>query len=50
MVHSGRSIPGGPSARLHQPRVVGEMIAGILIGHTVLGGRLAGTRDRLTRF
>lgn len=35
-------LAGNVSARLRQPRVVGEMISGILIGPTVLGGRLAG--------
>lgn len=34
-------IVGGVFARLGQPRVVGEIIAGILIGPTVLGGHLA---------
>lgn len=34
-------LVGSVFARLHQPRVVGEMVAGILIGPTVLGGRLA---------
>ena len=34
-------IVGGVFARYGQPRVVGEIIAGILIGPTVLGGQLA---------
>ena len=34
-------IVGGVFAKLGQPRVVGEIIAGILIGPTVLGGQLA---------
>lgn len=34
-------LTGGLFVRLRQPRVVGEMVAGILIGPTVLGGRLA---------
>jgi Kef-type K+ transport system membrane component KefB len=34
-------LVGGLFVRLGQPRVVGEIIAGILIGPTVLGGRLA---------
>lgn len=34
-------IVGGIVARLGQPRIVGEMIAGILIGPTILGGQLA---------
>jgi Kef-type K+ transport system membrane component KefB len=34
-------IVGGVFVRLGQPRVVGEIIAGILIGPTVLGGHLA---------
>lgn len=34
-------LTGGLFVWLRQPRVVGEMIAGILIGPTVLGGRLA---------
>jgi Kef-type K+ transport system membrane component KefB len=34
-------IVGGIFAKLKQPRVVGEIIAGILIGPTVLGGHLA---------
>ena len=34
-------IVGGIVAKLGQPRIVGEMIAGILIGPTVLGGQLA---------
>ena len=35
-------LVGGLFVRLRQPRVVGEMIAGILIGPTVLGGAVAG--------
>ncbi|MGH3982758.1 MAG: cation:proton antiporter [Pseudonocardiaceae bacterium] len=38
---------GGLFVRLRQPRVVGEMIAGILIGPTVLGGRLAAEATRM---
>lgn len=34
-------LVGGLFVRLNQPRVVGEIIAGILIGPTVLGGQLA---------
>jgi Kef-type K+ transport system membrane component KefB len=34
-------IVGGLFVRFKQPRVVGEIIAGILIGPTVLGGQLA---------
>jgi Kef-type K+ transport system membrane component KefB len=34
-------LVGGLFVRLRQPRVVGEMIGGILIGPTVLGGQLA---------
>jgi Kef-type K+ transport system membrane component KefB len=34
-------IVGGIFVKLKQPRVVGEIIAGILIGPTVLGGHLA---------
>ena len=34
-------IVGGVFVKLKQPRVVGEIIAGILIGPTVLGGQLA---------
>lgn len=34
-------IVGGIFVRIKQPRVVGEIIAGILIGPTVLGGKLA---------
>jgi len=34
-------IVGGIFVKLKQPRVVGEIIAGILIGPTVLGGQLA---------
>lgn len=34
-------LVGGLFVRLKQPRVVGEIIAGILIGPTVLGGQLA---------
>ncbi len=34
-------IVGGLFARFKQPRIVGELIAGILIGPTVLGGHLA---------
>jgi hypothetical protein len=34
-------IVGGLFARLGQPRIVGEIIAGIVIGPTVLGGHLA---------
>ncbi len=34
-------IVGGIVARFGQPRIVGEMIAGILIGPTILGGQLA---------
>lgn len=34
-------IVGGIFVRINQPRVVGEIIAGILIGPTVLGGKLA---------
>lgn len=34
-------VIGEVFVRLRQPRVVGEIIAGILIGPTVLGGRLA---------
>jgi Kef-type K+ transport system membrane component KefB len=34
-------IVGGIFVRLRQPRVVGEIIAGILIGPTILGGHLA---------
>lgn len=34
-------IVGGLFVKLRQPRVVGEIIAGILIGPTVLGGQLA---------
>ncbi len=34
-------IVGGIFVRLKQPRVVGEIIAGLLIGPTVLGGQLA---------
>jgi Kef-type K+ transport system membrane component KefB len=34
-------LVGSLFVRLRQPRVVGEMVAGILIGPTVLGGRLA---------
>lgn len=34
-------IVGGIFVRLNQPRIVGEMVAGILIGPTVLGGHLA---------
>ncbi|MEX2197136.1 MAG: cation:proton antiporter [Thermoleophilaceae bacterium] len=34
-------IVGGLFVRIGQPRVVGEIIAGILIGPTVLGGKLA---------
>lgn len=34
-------IVGGLFVRFSQPRIVGEMIAGILIGPTMLGGRLA---------
>lgn len=34
-------IVGGLFVKFKQPRVVGEIIAGILIGPTVLGGRLA---------
>ncbi|HYU58949.1 MAG TPA: cation:proton antiporter [Solirubrobacterales bacterium] len=34
-------IVGGIFVRIRQPRVVGEIIAGILIGPTVIGGQLA---------
>src|SRR5215210_5275839 len=34
-------IVGGIFVRLKQPRVVGEIIAGILIGPTILGGHLS---------
>src|SRR5918996_5560304 len=34
-------LVGGLFVRLGQPRVVGEIIAGILIGPTLLGGQLA---------
>ena len=34
-------IVGGLFVKLKQPRVVGEIIAGVLIGPTVLGGQLA---------
>lgn len=34
-------VTGGVFVRLGQPRVVGELIAGVLIGPTVLGGTLA---------
>jgi Kef-type K+ transport system membrane component KefB len=34
-------LVGGLFVRLRQPRVVGEMVAGILIGPTLLGGTLA---------
>lgn len=34
-------LVGGLFVRLNQPRVVGEIIAGVLIGPTVLGGTLA---------
>lgn len=34
-------IVGGLFVRMKQPRVVGEIIAGILIGPTILGGHLA---------
>lgn len=34
-------IVGGIFVKIKQPRVVGEIIAGILIGPTVLGGKLA---------
>jgi Kef-type K+ transport system membrane component KefB len=34
-------IVGGLFAAMKQPRIVGEMIAGILIGPTVLGGQLS---------
>lgn len=34
-------LVGGVFVRFQQPRIVGEMIAGLLIGPTVLGGRLA---------
>ena len=34
-------LVGGLFVRMRQPRVVGEMIAGILIGPTVPGGRIA---------
>ncbi|HWH44414.1 MAG TPA: cation:proton antiporter [Thermoleophilaceae bacterium] len=38
-------IVGGLFVKMKQPRVVGEIIAGILIGPTILGGKLLGFND-----
>lgn len=38
-------IVGGLFVKMRQPRVVGEIIAGILIGPTILGGKLFGFND-----
>jgi Kef-type K+ transport system membrane component KefB len=38
-------IVGGLFVKIKQPRVVGEIVAGILIGPTILGGKLFGFED-----
>jgi Kef-type K+ transport system membrane component KefB len=41
LIVAAARIVGGLFVRLHQPRVIGEIVAGILLGPTLLGGSVA---------
>ena len=42
LILAAARLVGGVFARFNQPRVVGEIIAGVILGPTVLGGSIAG--------